>query len=148
VRNLTVAGGGSGSVPSRPPAIHLRLRTAPPGPPTFQSQRAYFSHGISLPPISFSVFFVAGFAGAPATTSRAPATFVRAGMCHKSPRPDVPDLRLEFTISVPIYLIPVMCFCMMLSTDVMLIKTDLYKLHFRSSPWMLERSGCRCCLDS
>jgi hypothetical protein len=33
VRNPTVAGGGSGSLPSWPPAIHLRLRTAPPGSP-------------------------------------------------------------------------------------------------------------------
>jgi hypothetical protein len=126
--NVAGAGAGSGSLPSWPPAIHLRLRTAPPGSPLPSNPSEPTSPVVSpsLPPahLIFCIF-VAGFVGAPSTTSGAPATYVRAGMSLRSAPFGV------VLISVPIYLIPSCDVFLydLLSTDAMLIETDLYRLH-------------------
>jgi hypothetical protein len=103
----------AGLRPTFPPALHLRVRTPPPAsalpslPPSISA-----SERLRRPPpylpiparvllpwyLSPAHLILCIFRGrfrrctrASATTSRAPATFVRAGLCLRSPRSAVPD---------------------------------------------------------
>jgi hypothetical protein len=102
-RNSTVAG-GSGTPPSISASERLHR------PPPYLPIPACLLLLWYLSPTHLTLCLFHGrfrrCSRAPATTSRAPATFIRAGLCRRSPRS-----------AVTIYLIPVMCCYMMLCAD-------------------------------